>query len=86
LGLLSIQKHLAESPQFNPYKWYTGGLASFHAFHAAVVLATIMMNPDSQGEFEEIREALRDAVKVFQLLARRSALCEKAVPILTRLV
>jgi hypothetical protein len=86
LGLLSIQKHLAESPQFNPYKWYTGGLASFHAFHAAVVLATIMMNPDSQGEFEEIREALKDAVNVFQSLARRSALCEKAVPILTRLV
>lgn len=84
-GMLLIQKHLAESPQFAPYKWYTGGLASFHAFHAAIVLATIVMHPDSGVAVDEARATLADSVQVFRSLASRSALCEKAVPILSRL-
>ncbi|KAK2861257.1 hypothetical protein FQN49_004392, partial [Arthroderma sp. PD_2] len=85
-GLLSIQKTLAESPQYAPYKWYTAGLASFHAFHAAVVLAVIMMNPESQAEYDEIHALLVDTLQVFHLLSSRSPLCEKGIPILSQLL
>ncbi|KAF3892482.1 C6 zinc finger domain-containing protein [Trichophyton interdigitale] len=85
-GLLSIQKTLAESPQYAPYKWYTAGLASFHAFHAAVVLTVIMMNPESQEEYDEIHALLVDALQVFHLLSSRSSLCEKGIPILSQLL
>ncbi|KAM5443907.1 hypothetical protein MferCBS31731_001153 [Microsporum ferrugineum] len=85
-GLLSIQKTLAESPQYAPYKWYTAGLASFHAFHAAVVLSVILMNPESQAEYDEIHALLVDALQVFHLLSSRSPLCEKGIPILSQLL
>ncbi|EEP75999.1 predicted protein [Uncinocarpus reesii 1704] len=85
-GLLAIQKTLSESPEFTPYKWYTAGLASFHAFHAAVVLAVIMMSSNNNTENEEIRNILMNSLQVFKVLSSRSSLCEKAVPILGRLI
>ena len=38
-ALLDIHKNLSTTPDFRPYMWYTNGLGSFHAFHAAAVLA-----------------------------------------------
>lgn len=85
-GLLEIQKTLSESVEFMPYRWYTAGLASFHAFHAAVVLAIITMSSDNRDENQEIKTALMDSLQVFRTLSKRSALCEKAAPILSRLM
>ncbi|KAL1952738.1 hypothetical protein VTO42DRAFT_4309 [Malbranchea cinnamomea] len=88
-GLLSIHRHLVESPQFAPYKWYTGGLASFHAFHAVVVLVAILLNSNNNcadEKIEGIAGMVSDSLRVFKLLAGRSTMCEKAVPILKKLI
>lgn len=83
-ALLAIHKMLSEVPQFNPYKWFNNGLGSFHAFHAAVVLAVVLLDPepedqDSQGEIWNI---LQLTLARFEALAERSAICKKAAPIL----
>lgn len=83
---LAIYQILFESPQFVPYKWYNGGLGSFHAFHAAVVLSVILINPESQAEFTEIKDILWKSLDVFAALSNRSAFCSKAVPILRQIM
>jgi len=83
---LTIYTSLSELPQFAPYKWYNSGLGSFHAFHAAVVLSVILMNPESQAEFVEIKDILGKSLDVFAALSNRSAFCSKAVPILRQIM
>ena len=81
-AILDINKMLCETPQFTPYKWYTAGLNSFHAFHAAVVLAVVWMDPDHQPRHYNIRNTLKDTLTRFESLAYRSTICERAAPIL----
>jgi hypothetical protein len=83
---LSIFQALLEAPQFAPYKWYTSGLGSFHAFHAAVVLAVGLMNPENQAEFDETKEMLNKALDMFASLSVRSTFCSKAVPIVRQIM
>ncbi|KAJ5750639.1 hypothetical protein N7533_007667 [Penicillium manginii] len=84
---LSNFQTLLESPQFAaPYKWYTSGLGSFHAFHAAVVLAIGLMNPESTAEFDETKEILSKNLDLFASLSVRSIFCSKAVPIVRQIV
>jgi hypothetical protein len=83
---LSIFQALLESPQFAPYKWYTSGLGSFHAFHAAVVLAVGLMNPENQAEFDETKDMLNKALDMFASLSVRSIFCSKAVPVVRQIV
>ncbi|KAJ5668913.1 hypothetical protein N7462_009983 [Penicillium macrosclerotiorum] len=83
---LSIFQSLLESTQFAPYKWYTSGLGSFHAFHAAVVLAIGLFNPESQAEFDETKETLTKALDMFASLSVRSIFCSKAVPIVRQII
>ncbi|XHG02871.1 hypothetical protein AWENTII_006195 [Aspergillus wentii] len=83
---LVIYQSLYESSQFAQYKWYNGGLGSFHAFHSAVVLSVVMMNPSSQSEFVEIKDILWNSLDVFAALSNRSAFCSKAVPILRQII
>lgn len=83
---LSIFQNLLEFPSFRPYKWYTGGLGSFHAFHAAITLATILLIPESQSEYEEIKELLDRALDMFASLSVRSVFCSRAVPIIRRMM
>ena len=83
---LAIYQALFESPQFVPYKWYNSGLGSFHAFHAAVVLSVILMNPESQTEFAEIKDILWKSLDIFAALSNRSAFCSKAVPVLRQVM
>jgi hypothetical protein len=73
---------MLETPAFKPYKWYTSGLGSFHAFHAAITLAVILLIPESQSEYEELKETLDRALEMFASLSVRSVFCSKAVPIL----
>ncbi|EAW06314.1 Zn(II)2Cys6 transcription factor [Aspergillus clavatus NRRL 1] len=84
---LAIHKSMFESPSFTAYKWYNSGLGSFHAFHAAVTLCIIiMMAPESQFEFSEVKDLLRESLDVFAALSNRSNFCSKAVPVLRRIL
>lgn len=83
---ISIFRILLETPSFRPCRWYTSGLGSFHAFHAAVTLAVIILIPESQSEYEEIKEILDRALDMFASLSVRSVFCSKAVPILRRMM
>jgi hypothetical protein len=81
-AILDIHKMLCESPQFAPYRWFTTGLNSFHAFHAAVVLAVVWMDADYQSHHNNIQNKLNETLTRFEGLVYRSAICEKAAPIL----
>jgi hypothetical protein len=81
-GILSIYKNMLETQQFSEYKWYTGGLGSFHAFHAAVTLVVVLMHADNHAEFEDIKRLLNESVDLFLSLVHRSTICNKVVPIL----
>ncbi|CAI7582443.1 unnamed protein product [Penicillium palitans] len=83
---LSIFETLLETPSFKPYKWYTSGLGSFHAFHAAVTLAVILLIPEAQSEYEEIKDILDRALDMFASLSVRSVFCSKAVPIIRQMI
>ncbi|KAJ5234590.1 uncharacterized protein N7469_003758 [Penicillium citrinum] len=84
---ISTFQTLLESSQFaGPYKWYTSGLGSFHAFHAAVVLAVGLLNPESQADFDETKELLGKALDLFASLSVRSIFCSKAVPIVRQII
>lgn len=80
--MLAIYKNMVETPQFAEYKWYSGGLGSFHAFHAAVILVAVLMNPDSHAEFDDLRRLLSESIDLFASLAHRSTICSRVVPIL----
>jgi hypothetical protein len=83
---LAIFQALLESAQFKPYKWYTSGLGSFHAFHAAVALAVMLLVPESLAEYEEMKEILDRALESFASLSVRSVFCSKAVPVLRQIL
>ncbi|KAJ5088008.1 hypothetical protein N7456_011624 [Penicillium angulare] len=83
---LSIFQNMLESSQFAPYKWYTSGLGSFNAFHAAVVLAVGLLNSESQAKFDETKEMLSKALDMFASLSVRSTFCSKAVPIIRQII
>ncbi|KAJ9235399.1 transcriptional regulator family: Fungal Specific TF [Paecilomyces variotii] len=85
-SLLAIYRNLSECPVFAPYKWYASGLGSFHAFHAAVTLAAVLMEPDNQNEYDEIKGLLSNSLDRFAALSHRSSVCEKAVTILQNLI
>ncbi|KAJ5232708.1 hypothetical protein N7468_005664 [Penicillium chermesinum] len=83
---LTIFQTLLEAPQFAPYKWYTSGLGSFHAFHAAVVLAIGLLHPENPAEFDEMKAFLRRALEMFAALSVRSIFCSKAVPVVRQII
>ncbi|OJJ50485.1 hypothetical protein ASPZODRAFT_147994 [Penicilliopsis zonata CBS 506.65] len=83
---LTIYQTMFECPEFSPYKWYNSGLGSFHAFHAAIVLAVILMNLESPSEYQDIKAILTHALDTFAALSLRSQFCSKAVPVLRRIM
>ncbi|KAJ5628543.1 hypothetical protein N7490_010771, partial [Penicillium lividum] len=83
---LSIFQTLLESSQFAPYRWYTSGLGSFNAFHAAVVLSVGLLNPENEAEFDDFKETLTKALDMFASLSIRSTFCSKAVPVVRQII
>lgn len=83
---LAIFQTLLEAPQFASYKWYTSGLGSFHAFHAAVVLAVGLSHSDTQADFDETKDILNKALDMFASLSIRSPFSSKAVPVLRQIM
>ncbi|CAG7922092.1 unnamed protein product [Penicillium olsonii] len=83
---ISIFQTLLESACFKPYRWYTSGLGSFHAFHAAVTLAVILLIPESQPEYQDTKDILDRALEMFASLSVRSVFSSKAVPVLRQMI
>ncbi|KAF9885289.1 hypothetical protein FE257_013090 [Aspergillus nanangensis] len=83
---LAIYRTFYDSSQFSPYKWYNSATGSFHAFHAAIVLSIVLLYPDSQFEFNEIKDLLWGTLDVFAALSNRSNFCSKAVPVLRNII
>lgn len=84
LEILFTHKTLCEVAVFKPYKWYVLGLGSFYAFHAAVVLAAMLLEPLDDVEY--IRKPITDAMERFRSSRWRSSICEKASRALEKLL
>jgi len=80
-ALLDIHKTLSTTPEFRPYMWYTNGLGSFHAFHAAAVLAVALLMPIYRPQYRKFRGVLEETLGRFEKMAGRSRICEKAAKI-----
>jgi len=81
-ALLDIHRILYETPNFRPYMWYTNGLGSFHAFHAAVVLSVALLMPIYKLQYQRFKNALEMALTRYEASAGRSKICEKAARII----
>lgn len=81
-ALLDIHRILLDTPNFRPYVWYTNGLGSFHAFHAAAVLAVAMLMPIYRPQYHRFKTALDETLLRFEAAAGRSKICEKSARIL----
>jgi len=66
--------------------WYTRGLGSFHAFHAAVVLAVALLMPVYKAQYERFREMLEGALARFEGMGARSRVCKRGARILKHLL
>jgi hypothetical protein len=81
-ALLDIHRMFYETPSFRPYKWYKNGLGSFHAFHAAAVLAVALLQPIYSPQHDKFRRILEDTLRRFETSASRSLICSKSARIL----
>jgi hypothetical protein len=81
-ALLDIHRILSTTPEFRPYMWYTNGLGSFHAFHAAAVLAVALLMPIYRPQYRKFKGVLEEALGRFEKMAGRSKICRKAARIL----
>jgi hypothetical protein len=81
-ALLDIHRVLCETQSFAPYKWYTYGLGSFHAFHAAVVLVVALLQSIYQPQHEKFKEVLAETLQRYEGLEGRSPICSKSAKIL----
>lgn len=81
-ALLDIHRILSETPNFRPYMWFTNGLGSFQAFHAAAVLAVVLLMPIYKPQYQKFRRILEDTLARFESSARLSIICERSAKIL----
>jgi hypothetical protein len=81
-ALLDIHRLIHETPEYSPYLWYSNGLGSFHAFHAAVVLAVAMLMPIFKPQYGKFRRILEDTLERFEKLKGRSMISERAAKVL----
>jgi hypothetical protein len=81
-ALLDIYRTLCTTPKFKPYMWYTNGLGSFHAFHAAAVLAVALLMPIYRPQYRKFRGVLEETLERFEKLAGRNSICRKGARII----
>ena len=81
-ALLDIYQILSETESFKPYMWYTDGLGSFHALHAAAVLAVALLMPIYKPQYQRFKRLLDETLARFEVSSGRSKICEKAARIL----
>lgn len=81
-ALLDIHRVLTDTPSFRPYMWYNNGLGSFHAFHAAAVLAVCLLMPIYKPQYQKFKRILEQTLERFEASASRSRVCQKATRVL----
>jgi hypothetical protein len=81
-AVLDIHRILTDTAEFRPYRWYTDGLGSFHAFHASAVLAVVLLMPIYKPQYRKFKSILDETLKRFEVSAGRSKICEKSARIL----
>ncbi|KAI5781952.1 fungal-specific transcription factor domain-containing protein [Geopyxis carbonaria] len=69
-----------QAPVFEAFRWYTDGLASFHAFHAAVVLGMALV----EG-IEVARDAWEEVVALLEVREAHSGIVKKAMGVVRAL-
>ena len=84
--ILSNYDILQSDARYSPYKWYTNGLGSFHAFFAAAMLAFLMSRGgrESYIDVDHGLTTLQRTAAWFNKYAHRSDICAKATSILAR--
>lgn len=85
-SIISSYEDMCESPRFGEYRWYTFGLASFYAFHAAMVLMCLLLDPIHISDHAKTYSSLDSTLKRFQSAQRRSPICERAAASLDQLL
>lgn len=85
-ALLDIHRSLCEDEEYRPYLWYTYGLGSFHAFHAAAVLAVALIMPIYRPQWGKFRRMLEEVSGRFEVAKGRSPICSRAGRILRGLL
>lgn len=85
-ALLDIHRSLCEDEEYIPYLWYTYGLGSFHAFHAAAVLAVALIMPMYRPQWRKFRRMLEEISGRFEVAKGRSPICSRAGRILRGLL
>ncbi|PWW74380.1 hypothetical protein C7212DRAFT_365365 [Tuber magnatum] len=80
-SILEIYNILNTKPKYQPYRWYTNGLATFHAFHAVVVISVdlLSMHDPSQSPTWETFQQVHDH---FSKNEPRSSNAAKALPVM----
>jgi hypothetical protein len=84
--LLEVHTTLNEVPELAPFRWYGRGLGSFHAFHAAALIAHLLQTKYTSDGDNIYVDILQRCLNRFKGLAEHSAVCEKAVPVLQLMV
>ena len=80
--LLEVHATLNEASELIPFRWYGRGLGSFHAFHAAALLAHLLQMKVVNDDISMYMGLLQRCLGRFKSLAEYSAVCEKAAPVL----
>lgn len=80
--LLEVHATLNEAPELTPFRWYGRGLGSFHAFHAAALLAHLLQTKSVNDDGKVYMDVLQRCLSRFKSLAEYSSVCEKAAPVL----
>lgn len=84
--LLEVHATLNEAPELTPFRWYGRGLGSFHAFHAAALLAHLLQTKFASDDNNVYIDLLQRCLSRFESLAEYSSVCEKAAPVLQVMV
>lgn len=84
--LLDLHSDFAKASDLAPFRWYLRGIGSFHAFHAAIVLFTLLRRETTPTLHADMYGCLRRCLEVFESLSEVSRICSKAAPILRSLL
>lgn len=85
VALLDLHRQFYESPRLRHYRWLVHGMTSFNALHAAVALASCVLDMSEQSDQAAYLDIFNAAVLRIETLQTRSIVCEKAFPILCHL-
>ena len=84
--ILTNYEDLCNSQRFDDFRWYIYGLASFYAFHAAMVLMSLLLDPTHIGDHAQLYMTLDATLARFKCAQGRSPICERAATSLEQLL